>query len=448
MQTKFPPNFLWGTATSSYQIEGAAYSDGKGKSIWDTFSHIPGKIKNNENGDKAADHYNLYKKDIKMMADIKMSAYRFSIAWTRIFPEGNGTINQKGLDFYKKLIDELLQYNIKPLVTLYHWDLPQKLQDNGGWANRDTSKIFADYAETFANKFSDKINFISTFNEPAVFSIHGLADGYMAPGICDKEIYLAAVHNINLAHGYAIQSMRSINSNLELGCVLNLSPCLPSSNSEEDIKATKVFDMYWNRSFLNPMYTGSYPETLELELKKNIQKGDLENIYQKCDYIGLNHYQHSRVKSDKKYVLGARGASNDEKPFGVSSDKELTFMGWEVVPNAYYDQIIELKNKYNNPNIYLTENGCAYPDKIEKNGKINDTKRIEYFKKYLRAVKKAIDKGAKIKGYMAWSLIDNFEWSLGFEKRFGLIHVDFNSLKRTPKNSYYFYKNLIENNGF
>ena len=448
MLLKFPTNFLWGAATSSYQIEGAANIDGKGKSIWDTFSHTPGKIKNDENGDIAADHYHLFKEDIKLMADIKMSAYRFSIAWARIYPEGKGSLNQKGIDFYNKLIDELLNKDIKPLVTLYHWDLPQKLQDDGGWSNRDTSKIFCDYATTFVKKFSDRVNFISTLNEPAVFSIHGHADGYMAPGISDKNIFFSSIHNINLAHGYAIQSMRSIKPNLELGCVLNLSPSLPCSNSDEDTKATKIFDMYWNRAFLDPMYTGSYPAALEYKLKKYIQNDDLKNIHQKCDYIGLNHYQHSRVKADKDYLLGARVAYKDERPFGLDNQEELTSMGWEIAPNAYYDQIMELKNKYNNPNIYLTENGCAYSDKIEKDGSINDVKRIDYLKKYLSAVKKSIDHGAKIKGYMAWSLLDNFEWALGFEKRFGLIHVDFKSLKRTPKNSYYFYKEIIEKNGF
>ena len=448
MSITFPFNFLWGSATSSYQIEGAAKSDGKGESIWDTFAHTPGKIKNNENGDIAVNHYHQFKEDIKLMADIKMSAYRFSIAWTRIFPDGTGYLNQKGLDFYKKLIDELLKNNIKPMVTLYHWDLPQKLQDKGGWANRDTSKLFADYAYTFAKKFSDKVNFISTLNEPAVFSIHGHADGYMAPGISDNEIFLATIHNINLAHGYAMQSMRSINDKLELGCVLNLSPSFPCSNSKEDIEAAKIFDMYWNRAFLEPMYTGSYPIELEYKLKKHILTNDLKDIFQKCDYIGLNHYQHSRVKADKNYLLGARAAYKDEKPFGLNENEDLTSMGWEIAPNSYYDQIMELKNKYNNPNIYLTENGCAYPDQIEEDGNINDIKRIDYYKKYLSAVKKAIDDGAKVKGYMAWSFLDNFEWALGFEKRFGLIHVDFKSLKRTPKNSYYFYKEIIEKNGF
>ena len=448
MNLKFPDNFLWGAATASYQIEGAANKDGKGVSIWDTFTHTPGKIKNNENGDIAVDHYHRFKEDIQLMSDIGMQAYRFSIAWTRIFPKGKGSINQKGLDFYSKLIDELLIHKIKPLVTLYHWDLPQSLQDQEGWANRDTAKIFSDYAEIFAKNFADKIDFISTFNEPSVFTTHGYADGYMAPGLTDKQKYLSAVHHVNLAHGYAMQAMRSIRSDLELGCVLNLHPCIPCTNSEEDINATKINDMYWNRAFLDPMYKGKYPTILEAELKDYIQSDDLKNIFQPNDYIGLNHYQHTRVKADKNYVLGARGAYNDEKPFGLEKEVELTLMGWEIVPDAYYNQIMELKNDYKDLIIYLTENGCAYPDVIDNDGRIHDTKRIHYYKKYLTAVNKAINDGAKIKGYMTWTLMDNFEWALGFEKRFGLIHIDFKTLQRTPKDSYYFYEKLISNNGF
>ena len=446
MNINFPKNFLWGAATASYQIEGSYNVDGKGESIWDRFTHTPGNIKNNENGDIAVDHYNRYKEDIKLMSDINMSGYRFSLAWTRILPEGKGAINQKGIDFYSRLIDELLKQNIKPLMTLYHWDLPQSIQDKGGWSNRDTSKFFAEYASIIVKKFGDRVNFISTFNEPAVFTIHGLVDGYMAPGIENMDHFIAAVHHVNLAHGLGIQAMRSIKNELDLGCVLNLSPCIPCSTKEEDIIGTEIYDMYWNRIFLDPMYKGKYPKKFSKSVEKYCNKNDLETIFQKNDYIGLNHYQHTRVKSDPNYLLTARGAFGNETPFNLE-DVELTLMNWEVVPDAYYNQIMELKNNYGNPIIYLTENGCAYPDKIE-NGKINDYKRIEFYKKYLSAVKKSIDDGADVRGYMTWTLMDNFEWALGFEKRFGLIHVDFNTLKRTPKDSYYFYRDLIKNNGF
>ena len=235
MNIIFPKKFLWGAATASYQIEGSYNIDGKGESIWDKFTHTPGKIKNNENGDVAVDHYNRYKEDIKLMSDINMSAYRFSLAWTRILPEGKGSVNQKGLDFYSRLIEELLENNIKPLMTLYHWDLPQSIQDEGGWSNRDTSKYYADYASIVAKNYGDMVDFISTFNEPAVFTIHGLVDGYMAPGIIDMDHFIAAVHHVNLAHGLGIQAMRSIKNELDLGCVLNLSPCIPCSDKEEDI---------------------------------------------------------------------------------------------------------------------------------------------------------------------------------------------------------------------
>ena len=446
MDINFPKNFLWGVATASYQIEGAYNIDGKGESIWDRFTHTPGKIKNNENGDTAVDHYHRYNEDVKLMSDINMSGYRFSMAWTRILPDGKGDINYKGIDFYSKLIDKLLENNIKPMLTLYHWDLPQKIQDIGGWSNRDTSKLFAEYANIIATKFGDKVKFISTFNEPAVFTIHGLVDGYMAPGIADMDHFIAAVHHVNLAHGLGMQAMRSTNNDLELGCVLNLSPCIPCSENPEDIEGTKIYDMYWNRIFLDPMYKGEYPANFINSVNKYCLEDDLVIINQKNDYIGLNHYQHTRVKNDPSYLLTARGAFGNEKPFNLEN-VDLTLMNWEVVPEAYYKQIMELKNDYDNPVIYLTENGCAYPDKI-KNGRINDVKRIEFYKKYLSAVKKAIDDGADVRGYMTWTLMDNFEWALGFEKRFGLIHVDFDTLKRTPKESYFFYKSLIENNGF
>ncbi len=446
MDINFPKNFLWGVATASYQIEGASKIDGKGESIWDRFTHTPGKIKNNENGDIAVDHYNRYVDDVKLMSDINMSGYRFSIAWTRIFPDGKGDINYKGIDFYSRLIDKLLESNIKPMLTLYHWDLPQKIQDIGGWSNRDTSKLFADYANIIASKYGDKVKFISTFNEPAVFTIHGLVDGYMAPGIADMDHFIAAVHHVNLAHGLGMQAMRSTNNDLELGCVLNLSPCIPCSENTKDIKGTEIYDMYWNRIFLDPMYKGEYPIKFVDSVNKYCLENDMKTINQKNDYIGLNHYQHTRVKHDPNYLLTARGAFGNETPFNLEN-VDLTLMNWEVVPEAYYNQIMELKNDYDNPVIYLTENGCAYPDIIE-NGKINDFKRIDFYKKYLSAVKKAIDDGADVRGYMTWTLMDNFEWALGYEKRFGLIHVDFNTLKRTPKESYFFYKSLIENSGF
>ena len=445
MSETFPKNFLWGAATASYQIEGGAYKDGKGKSIWDTFAHTEGKIKNNENGDIATDHYHRYKEDISLMNDIKLNAYRFSIAWTRIIPDGKGKINQKGIDFYSRLIDELLKYNIKPFITLYHWDLPQKLQDKGGWANRDITKIFADYSELVAKKFGDRCEYFITFNEPAVFSIHGYLDGYMAPGYKNKDKYFPSVHHINVSHGLSVQAIRSVLSKVKVGCTLNMAPCIASSNKKKDIDATKIFDTYWNRSFADPMYLGKYPKMLLKDLNDYIHTNDMKTIYQKNDFFGLNHYQHIRVKADNNNLLGARGAFKDELPFGIDRNTKLTLMGWEIAPDAYYKQIMELKNNYGNPDIYLTENGCAYPDKIV-NGEVRDKDRIDYFKKYLGAVKKAIDSGAKVKSYFAWSFLDNFEWALGYEKRFGIVHINFKTLKRTPKNSYYFYKNLIENN--
>ena len=446
MSKDFPKDFMWGTATSSYQIEGAADKDGKGKSIWDTFAHTPGKINNNENGDIAVDHYHRYKEDISLMGDIKLNSYRFSIAWSRILPEGVGKINNKGLDFYSKIIDECLKKNIKPFITLYHWDLPQALQDKGGWSNRDISKVFADYSEIIVKNYGDRCENFITFNEPAVFSIHGYLDGYMAPGYKDLDKYFASIHHINLAHGKSVQSVRSINKNIKIGCTLNMAPCIPATEKKEDIEATQIFDTYWNRSYADPMYLGKYPDLILKNISGYIKQNDMRDIFQKNDFIGLNHYQHIRVKADKNHLLKARGAFKDELPFGLDKNTKLTLMGWEVVPDAYYYQIMDLKNNYGNPNIFLTENGCAYNDKIESDGEIKDDDRINYFKKYLGAVKKAINDGAKVKSYFVWSFMDNFEWALGFEKRFGIVYVDFKTLKRTPKNSYYFFKKLIENN--
>ena len=271
MAKNFPKDFLWGTATASYQIEGAFDKDGKGKSIWDTFTHTPGKIKNNENGDTAVDHYHRYKEDIGLMSDIKLNSYRFSLAWTRLIPEGTGSVNQKGIDFYSKVIDECLDKNIEPFITLYHWDLPQTLQNKGGWANRDLSDIFADYSEVVIKNYGDRCKNFITFNEPAVFTIFGYVDGYMAPGYKDLNKYFASVHYVNLAHGKALKSMRSINKDLNLGCTLNMAPCIPATKSEEDKHATKLFDTYWNRSFADPMYLGKYPDLLIKDVSKYLQ---------------------------------------------------------------------------------------------------------------------------------------------------------------------------------
>ena len=297
MKNKFPNGFFWGTATASYQIEGAIDKDGKSKSIWDTFTHTPGKVKNNENGDTAVDHYHRYEEDIELMANINLNSYRFSLAWTRIIPDGIGKINPKGIDFYSRLIDKCLEKNIEPFITLYHWDLPQSLQDKGGWANRDMTNIFADYSEAVVKNFGDRCNHFITFNEPAVFTIYGYVDGYMAPGYKDLEKYFASIHNVNLAHGKAFQAMKSLNNNIKIGCSFNMAPCIPATKSSEDLHATKLFDTYWNRSFADPMYLGKYPELLIDDVSKHIQQDDMKTIFQKNDFIGLNHYQHIRIKA-------------------------------------------------------------------------------------------------------------------------------------------------------
>ena len=312
MSNKFPKNFIWGAATSSYQIEGASNIDGKGKSIWDTFSHTKGKVFKNQNADIATDHYNRHKEDVALMNNIKLKAYRFSISWPRIFPNGKGKVNKKGLDFYSKLIDELLKKNIKPFITLYHWDLPQKIQNSGGWSNREITKYFTDYSYLIAKKFGDRCKNFITLNEPAVFSTFGYLDGYMAPGLKNKKKYLSCMHNINLAHGFAFKSIKSVSSNIKVGCTLNMAPCLAFSNSNKDIKAKITYDTFWNRAYADPMYLGSYPKIIEDKIQNLIKENDMKIIYQKNDFIGLNHYQHIRVISDKKNLLGARSVNLKE----------------------------------------------------------------------------------------------------------------------------------------
>ena len=446
MSNKFPDNFIWGAATSSYQIEGASKIDGKGKSIWDTFSHTKGKVFKNQNADIATDHYNRYKEDVALMNNIKLKAYRFSISWPRIFPNGKGKFNKKGVDFYSKLLDELLKKNIKPFITLYHWDLPQKIQNSGGWSNREITKYFTDYSYLIAKKFGDRCKNFITLNEPAVFSTFGYLDGYMAPGLKNKKKYLSCIHNINLAHGFSFKSIKSVSSNIKVGCTLNMAPCLAFSSSSKDINAKITYDTFWNRAYADPMYLGSYPKIIENKIQNLIRQNDMKIINQKNDFIGLNHYQHIRVISDKKHLLGARSVNLKELSKKININKNLTTMNWEIVPDAYYRQIMELKNRYNNPNIHLTENGCSFSDNVNKNGKILDVKRINFLKKYLKAVHKAIKNGAKIKSYFVWSFLDNFEWALGYGKRFGIVHVDFKTLKRIPKKSYYFFGELIKKN--
>ena len=430
----FPEDFVWGVSTSSYQIEGAWDQGGKGRSIWDTFSHTPGKIKDGSTGDEACDHYHRYGEDIDLMKVLGVNAYRFSTSWPRLFPEGSGRPNRQGRDFYDKLIDDLLEANITPWLCLNHWDLPQALQDKGGWTERDITYWFVDYAAYTAEQYGDRVQHFAMHNEPNVLALVGHLLGVHAPGMQDISAYAASVHHLNLAQGAALARLREMNSGWQLGTVINLQPVHPKTDTEEDAQAAALFDAVWNRNFSDPLFKGRYPEQTQGLLDPFIQDGDLEQIQQPLDFFGLNLYSRSLVQADNS-LLGMGQAPPPE-------DAELTDTGWEVFPDALYEQLMELKNDYGNPDIYVTENGAAFPDTLTDEG-VDDPKRIDYYRRYLAAANRALDEGANLKGYFAWTLLDNFEWAEGYTKRFGLVRVDFKTQKRTPKRSFEWFQEVI-----
>jgi beta-glucosidase len=441
MDVTFLQEFVWGASTASYQIEGAAREDGKGVSIWDTFTHTPGKVKHGDTGDVACNHYHLYKRDVLLMKNLGLAAYRFSTSWPRFFPEGKGKPNAKGLDFYNRLTDELLANNIQPWLCFYHWDLPQTLQDKGGWANRDTAFYFADYASYVAEKLGDRINHFVLLNEPNVAALLGHLLGVHAPGVTDLNAYAAATHHLNLATGLGVAQLRSISRNWQLGTVINLQPVHPLTDQDADIEARMIFDALWNRSTLDPILKGSYPDIMTGMLEDIAQAGDLGTIQQPLEFLGLNHYTRYMIKSDPKSLVGISMCPPPK-------NADLTDMGWEVYPQGLYEQLLELKNDYGNPRVYITENGAAFKDVITAKGRVDDQDRISYLEKYLQAVAQARQDGANVQGYFAWSLMDNLEWSEGFAKRFGLVHVDYATQTRTPKASYYWYQKVIREGGF
>ncbi len=440
----FPEDFVWGTATASYQIEGAVDKDGRGKSIWDTFSHKNGNIVNNENGDVSIDHYNNYKEDIALMKELNIKSYRFSVAWPRIFPDGKGEKNNKGIDFYKKLVDQLINAGIKPMATLYHWDLPQKLQDIGGWENNDTVKYFEEYADLVFNELGDKISFWITHNEPWVAAFVGNQLGIHAPGKKDWNIALKVAHNLLLSHGKVVKNYKELNYKGKIGIALNLHTIYPESENEKDKLAAKNLDGYINRWFLDPVLKGEYPQDIFQQYDKLfdlsfIFQNDLKTISTPMDFLGINYYIRNVAGYSETNILNYKiiDIKNVEK----------TEMNWEVYPKGLYDLLLRIKKDYKKIDIYITENGAAFKDKIDTDGKINDVERVNYLKTHINELYKAIESGAPIKGYFLWSFFDNFEWSFGYAKRFGIVYVDYNTLERKIKNSGYWYQNVIKNNG-
>jgi beta-glucosidase len=440
MDITFPKDFIFGASTSAYQIEGASNIDGKGVSIWDTFSHTPQNIHNNENGDMACNHYQLYKTDVALIKELGLDAYRFSTAWTRFFPEGKGKPNAKGRDFYSRLIDELLENNISPWLCFYHWDLPQALQDKGGWANRDTAFYYTDYISYVADQLGDRVKHFILLNEPNVHAVLGSLLGIHAPGLRDFSTFTSTLHHLNLATGLGQKRLRSQHSQWKLGTVLSLQPVHPNTDKDEDIEAKNLFDAVWNRSVLDPLFKGVYPELMQGMLEDIVQAGDLGQIHQPLDFLGVNFYQRIIVESDPKSPVGLR-----QSP--APKNAEFTDMGWEVYSQAFFEQLLELKNDYGNPLVYVTENGAAYQDEMSSKG-IIDNHRIAYLEQHLQEVYKAIQAGVNVKGYFVWTLMDNFEWAEGYAKRFGLVYTDYATQKRIPKASYYWYQKIIREGGF
>ncbi len=444
---RFPKDFMWGTATSSYQIEGASDIDNKGLSVWDTFSHVPGNIKNNDTGDIACNHYYLWKKDLELLKHLGVNSYRFSISWPRILPTGKeNKPNQKGLDFYSCLVDSLLEMEITPFVTLNHWDIPQSLEDEGGWTKRMMVDAFVNYSYITSKNLGDRVIHWITHNEPWCISHIGYIVGHKPPGLKNNWAKsIAAAHHLLLSHGMALPEIRNNTKDAQVGITLNLNTAIPASPSEYDKKACDFFDNMFNRLFLEPLYNQRYPTELfdALKKRKNITDSDLDCIKQKdfeiisgkTDFLGVNYYSRGVIRNEE---ISARKNLPKTVEMGPNTD-----FGWEVYPKGIYDLLVKLKTKYNVKTIFITENGCSYSDSPNEENKIHDKRRIDYHHHHLIEIQKAINDGVDCKGYFAWSLMDNFEWAQGFSQRFGLIWVDFNSLERIPKDSYYWYKNFI-----
>ncbi len=445
----FPEDFLWGTATAAYQVEGAVLEDGRGESIWDRFSHTPGKVLKNENGDVACDHYHRYKDDVGLMKTLGYKAYRFSIAWPRIFPEGRGAVNEKGLDFYSRLVDTLLENEITPNATLYHWDLPVAL---GGWESRDTAAAFADYVNAVTRRLGDRVKIWATLNEPWCSSLLSYQLGEHAPGIKDPFLALKASHHLLLAHGLAIPIIQANVPHGEAGTVLNQEPSQPLTDSPADYEAYRFYDGYFNRWFLDPVFGRGYPADMLADYVKMgwlssdkpeyVQPGDLETIAAPLDFLGVNYYKRTVVFAlpGKEMVPGALGTWK-------ASQDTLTEMDWEVYPDGMYETLVRIYYNYLPKKIYISENGASYTDAPDAGGKIHDQRRIDYLDGHLRAVHRAIQAGVPVEGYFAWSLMDNFEWARGYSQRFGLVDVDYATQKRTPRDSAYWYGDVVRRNG-
>ncbi|HCX82020.1 MAG: beta-glucosidase [Curvibacter sp. RIFCSPHIGHO2_12_FULL_63_18] len=425
----FPSTFHWGVATSSYQIEGAAHEGGRGPSIWDTFSHTPGKVLNGDTGDVACDHYHRLEEDLDLIQSLGVDSYRFSIAWPRVQPLGYGAWNPEGLAFYDRLVDGLLARGIAPHITLYHWDLPQGLQDRGGWESRETALHFAEYARVMAERLGDRAASICTHNEPWCTAVLGNELGRFAPGIQDQKVMLRVAHHLLLSHGLALQAMRAAGVKTPLGIVLNQSPATPATNSPADVAlAAKEYAMFV-RWYMDPLFKKAYPEGADLPVCDVVQAGDMDTIAQPMDFLGINYY--TRIWS-----------SAATPPVPAPNANGVSDMGWENYAQGLTDLLVGIHSNYTLPPIFITENGFASPDAVV-DGKVVDPRRIDYMRTHLQALLAAMAAGVNVQGFFYWSLMDNFEWDSGYDKRFGLFHVDYATQVRTAKDSAHWYRALI-----
>ena len=439
----FPRDFVWGAATSAYQIEGSPLADGAGPSIWHHFSHTPGRITDGDTGDVACDHYRLAADDVRLMRELGLRAYRFSLAWGRLFPEGRGAFNPRGLAFYDRLVDRLLEHGIRPMATLYHWDLPAALDERGGWLNRDIAGWFADYAAAAVGGLGDRVEWWVTLNEPWVVADAGYLHGVHAPGRKSPFDAALAARNLLLAHGAGMQAIRSAGGR-QAGLVVNLEPKDPASDRAEDLAATRRADEYMNRQYLDPVLLGRSPEQLPAlfgDAWPEWQAQDFELIRQPLDFLGVNYYTRAVTRHDDTVELIR--AAKVHQP-----QHTYTTTGWEVRAESLTDVLCWVSQEYGALPLYITENGAAFYDPpVARDGRVDDPLRVSYLADHLRAAEEAISRGVNLRGYFAWSLLDNFEWAEGFRQRFGLVHVDFASQRRTPKASARFYSEVVQSNG-
>jgi beta-glucosidase len=440
---EFPPSFLWGTATSAYQVEGSPLADGAGPSIWHRFTHTPNLVRDGATGDIACDHYRRYLDDVALMRTLGTNAYRFSVSWSRVMPHGRSAVNAAGLDFYERLVDALLAKGIEPMVTLYHWDLPAALDDQGGWLNPEIAKWFAEYAAVMFRKLDGRVKLWATLNEPWVVTDGGYLHGALAPGHRNRFEAPIASHHLLRAHGEAVKSYRAEGRH-RIGIVANIEPKYPASDDPSDRAATARADAYMNRQYLDPIFLGRYPEELSQifdEAWPRWPASDMTVIRQPLDFLGVNYYTRNVTRFDPRAEL--LQAAPVPQPRAT-----YTETAWEVFPAGLTDTLVWVKDRYGNPPTYVTENGAAFFDPPTLEGdRLADPLRIEYLRQHLKAVHAAIEHGVDVRGYFVWSLLDNFEWSLGYSKRFGIVHVDFDTQKRTPKDSALFYAQVIASNG-